>query len=68
MLQAKDLHPEFVTDRDGNRKSVILPIGEFVELLDDLADLAAVSERRDEPTLSHGELLEELRRDGLLPD
>ena len=68
MIQAQDLHPEFVTDRHGNRKSVILPIGEFDTLLEDLADLAVVAERRGEPTVTHAALLAELARDGLLPD
>jgi hypothetical protein len=60
------VHPEYITDGEGNRKSVILPIREYELLLEDLEDLAAIAERRDEPTLGHDALLEELRRDGLL--
>jgi hypothetical protein len=69
MSATEQLHPEYVTDGDGNRKSVILPIGEYEQLLEDLEDLAAIAERRDEPTLSHEALVEELKADGLLlPD
>ena len=34
--------------------------------MEDLEDLAAVSERRDEPTVPHGEVVATLQRDGLL--
>jgi hypothetical protein len=68
MSAAEQLHPEYITDGDGNRKSVILPIDEYEQLLEDLADLAAIAERRNEPAVSHQDLLEELKADGLLPD
>jgi hypothetical protein len=60
------LHPEFVMDGEGNKKAVILPIAEFEGLLEDLQDLATAAERRDERTISHGQLTEELKKDGLL--
>ena len=66
MTVATQLHPQFVTDGTGRKTAVILPIAEFQELLEDLADLAVAAERRDEPTVSHDELVAELRRDGLL--
>ena len=40
----------------------------FQALLEDIEDLATVAERRDESTISHDELLAELKRDGLLHD
>ena len=61
-------HPEFVTDSDGNKKAVILPLVEYEELLEDLEDLAVAAERKDEPTISHEQLMAELKRDGLLQD
>ena len=61
-------HPEYVTDSEGNKKAVILPIEEYEELLEDLADLAVAAERKNEPTVSHEQLLRELNKDGLLPD
>ena len=61
-------HPEYVTDSDGNKKAVILPIGEYEELLEDLQDLAIAAERKSEPTTSHEQLLAELNKDDFLPD
>jgi hypothetical protein len=47
---------------------VILPIEEFQQLMEDIEDLAAVAERREEPTIPHEQLLVELRENGLLQD
>jgi PHD/YefM family antitoxin component YafN of YafNO toxin-antitoxin module len=58
-LEKLKLSVQFVTNRDGERVAVIVPIEEFEELLEDLEDLAAVVERRDEPTASHRRLLDE---------
>ena len=61
-------HPQYVTDSEGNKKAVILPIEEYEELLEDLGDLAVAAERKHEPTVTHEQLLTELSKDGLLPD
>lgn len=66
MIKLNDLHPEYITDEKGEKKSVILPLSEFEELIEDIADLAAVAERREEPTISHEDLITELKKDGLL--
>ena len=39
----------YVVDERGRKKSVVLPIKEYRELLADLADLAIIAERKDEP-------------------
>lgn len=62
------LHPQYVNDDRGNPVSVMLPIGEYEGLLEDLEDLAAMAERRDEATLSHDEVVARLKRDGVLSD
>jgi hypothetical protein len=61
-------HPEYVTDSEGNKKAVILPIKEYEELLEDLEDLTVAAERKSESTVSHEQLLRELNKDGLLSD
>lgn len=68
MLDLKKLESEvqYVTNTDGEKTAVIVPIAEFEELLEDVEDLAAVAERREEPTISHDELVAELKRDGLI--
>ena len=66
MLDLKQLKPQYVTNEAGERTAIILPIEEFQELLEDVEDLAVLAERRDEPTVSHEQLVAERRRDGLL--
>jgi hypothetical protein len=57
---------QFITDEQGERTAVVLPISEYEKLLQDLEDLAVVAERREEPTIPHEQFLAELKRDGLL--
>ena len=57
MVKMSDLNPQYITNEAGEKTSVILPISEFEELLEDIHDLALMAERRDEPTISHEELL-----------
>jgi hypothetical protein len=66
MLDIKQLEVQYVTDQTGVKTGVLMPIAEFEELLEDIEDLAAVAERREEPTVSHEDLLVELKRDGLI--
>jgi PHD/YefM family antitoxin component YafN of YafNO toxin-antitoxin module len=66
MIDIKELNPEFITDKEGNKKAVVLSISDFRELMEDLEDLAVIAERRDELTISHEDLLAELKNDGLL--
>jgi len=66
MLNLKQLNPLYVMDVSGKKTAVILPILEFQELIEDIEDLAVMAERRDEPAISHEELIAELKRDGLI--
>ena len=50
MAKLKDLHPQYVTDMQGRRISVILPIVEFEELIAAVKDLADVVESHEEST------------------
>lgn len=38
----------YLVDYKGRKKSVLLPIKDYEELLEDLADLALIAERKDE--------------------
>ena len=62
----KDLNPQFITNEAGEKISVILPMDKFQELLEDIEDLAAIAERREEPTISHDEFIKELKQDGII--
>jgi hypothetical protein len=68
MLDLKKLESEvrYVTNRDGEKTAVIVPIEGFEELLEDVGDLASVAERREEPTIPHDELSAELKHDGII--
>ncbi len=68
MLKIRELQAQYVTNETGKKVAVILPIEEFEELLEDIADLAVIAERREEPAISHEEVLRQLKRDGLLSD
>lgn len=57
---------QYIVDETGKRVSVVLPVEEYEELLEDISDLAAVAERRQEETSDHGKVIERLRADGLL--
>lgn len=66
MLNIKELQAQYVTNDTGKKVAVILPIEEFEELLEDIEDLAVLAERREEPTVTHAEVLAQLKRDGIL--
>jgi len=68
MLDVNQLEIRYVTNKAGEKTAVILSIEEFRELMEDIEDLAAVAERREEPTIPHEQLLIELKEDGLLQD
>lgn len=59
---------QYVTDEDGQKKAVLMPIADYERLMDDLSDFAAIADRRKEPTVTHEEFLAELKKDGILPD
>lgn len=66
MQTVKEIKLQYLTNQDGRKTAVLLPITEFEQLLEDLDDLAKIAERRDEKTVSHQELIEELKRDGII--
>jgi len=42
---------QYVTDENGNKVAIILPLTEYEHMKEDLHDLAMVAERRDEGTI-----------------
>lgn len=58
---------QFITDADGGKIAVVIPLAEYEGLLEDVADLACVAERRDDERLSLAEVKNRLKADGLLP-
>ncbi|MFO1522327.1 MAG: hypothetical protein U1G05_09865 [Kiritimatiellia bacterium] len=47
---------QFLTDDRGQKVAVVIPIADYEALMEDVADLAAVAERRDDDRISLGEL------------
>jgi PHD/YefM family antitoxin component YafN of YafNO toxin-antitoxin module len=60
------LHEQYVVDAKGKKVSVILPLEQYEQLMEDLHDLVVVAERRDEYPISLAEMKGRLAEDGLL--
>jgi len=52
---------QFITDAEGNKTAVILPIDEYEQLMEDLHLIRVYEESRDEPRRSLNEVVEEMR-------
>jgi hypothetical protein len=59
---------QYLTDDEGRKTSVVLPIAQYERLLKDLDDLACVAERRDEESVPFEEVVTRLKEDGLVSD
>ena len=62
------MQTQFLTNESGEKVAVVIPMADYERLMEDVADLASVAERRDEPRISLSELKQQLAADGLLPD
>ncbi len=56
----------YITNEHGARNAGVLPISQYEKLLEELADLAAIAERRVEPVVPHNQFIAELKRDGIV--
>jgi hypothetical protein len=52
--------------KNGKRTAVILPIGEYEELLQDLDDLSVIALRKNESTIPLAEVKRRLKKNGAL--
>lgn len=66
MLNIDQLEIQYVTNVAGEKTGVILSLQRFQDLLEEIEDLAAIAERREEPTIPHEQLLANLKENGLL--
>ncbi len=62
-----NISPRYVTNEAGERTEVILPLASYEELMEDLSDLSAIADRRNETTTPHSKFIDELKKDGILP-
>ncbi len=61
MLPVEEFRALCMTNETGKKVAVILPIGEFAGLLEDIEDLPVLARRRGEPGVPQDEVLEKLR-------
>jgi hypothetical protein len=57
---------EYITDANGKRVSVVIPVEKYEEILEDISDLVSVAERKSESTISLSDLKKSLKADGLI--
>lgn len=62
------MRPQYIIDEAGIKKSVIIPMDEYEELIEDIHDLAILAERKDELPISLEELKNRLKTNGLIQD
>jgi PHD/YefM family antitoxin component YafN of YafNO toxin-antitoxin module len=65
------LHPQFIVDTNGDKRGVVLPLGEYnrlLEMLEDVLDAADLDQaaRGDEAMIPYEEVQKELRAEGIL--
>ena len=58
--------PQYITDKNGRKKAVVLSMRRYRQLMEDLHDLAMVAERRREKPIGVSELKRRLLKDGVL--
>jgi hypothetical protein len=68
MTGIREIQAQYVTDENGKKTAVILPIEEFEDMLEDLEDVAVLLERRDESSIPFEKVIAKLKQDGLLSD
>lgn len=61
----RELQAQYITDQQGYKTAVILPIEKFEELLEDIEDLIVLLERRDKPTNSFEDVIKNLKKNGI---
>jgi PHD/YefM family antitoxin component YafN of YafNO toxin-antitoxin module len=59
---------QYLTDERGAKVAVVIPIADYDALMEDVADLACVAERRDEERVSWEDVKKQLIADGLIPN
>jgi hypothetical protein len=57
---------QYLTDEQGAKVAVVIPIADYDALMEDVADLACVAERREEERVSWEDVKKQLIADGLI--
>ena len=59
-------HERYIVDASGEKTSVVLPIEEYEELIEDLHDLAVMAERKNEENIPSENIKTKLKNSGLI--
>jgi len=57
---------QFLTDAKGHKHAVVIDIGTYNELMEDIADLRVVAERKNNPKYPSSHFAIRLKRNGIL--
>ncbi|MBC8463919.1 MAG: hypothetical protein H8D61_02965 [Deltaproteobacteria bacterium] len=57
---------DYIVDKTGRKKSVVLDIKEYEEILEDIESLALIADTKEEPKISFEDLKRRLRANGRL--
>ncbi len=57
---------KFLTDEEGKRHSVVIPVEDYQEMLKDIEDLVTIAERKSESNITIEALKKNLKIDGLI--
>ena len=68
MAKVKEPLANYIVDNKGKKTAIILPIGKYEQMLEDMEDLAVMASRDNEPDVPWEEVKKRLKKDGLLPN
>ena len=54
---------KYLTDVSGNKTDVVLPFNDYLELIEEIEDLRAIADRKDEETVDHNEVFRLIETD-----
>lgn len=60
------LKEQFITDAKGHKQAVVIDINSYHELMEDVADLRVVAERKNNPKYSSTHFILKLKKHGIL--
>lgn len=66
MVFPRKVKTQFVTNDKGRKVAVVIPIKEYEELMEDMIDLAACLEHRDDESVPWEQVKKELIANGIL--
>jgi len=66
MATVREPVAEYIVDKKGKKKKVVLEVEAYERLLEDLDDLAVMVSRKNEPSIPWEDVKKKLKKDGLL--